>query len=179
MDTDQIKLRLLRDGFDLELAFDLPARGVVALLGPSGSGKSTVLRAVAGLEPDVEGRIRVAGQDWLDSPWRICRKPQQRRVGMVFQDYALFPHLTIAENVAFGLNKLPAVDRAVQVRHLLDATGLTGMQDRYPHELSGGQQQSGCPLRHRALTADRAGEGDSPAGRSARRPASRSSRPSS
>ena len=67
--------------------------------------------------------------------------PEQRSIGMVFQDYALFPHLTITQNIAFGLRKMPTVDRNAQVRHLLEATGLDGMEDRYPHELSGGQQQ--------------------------------------
>jgi len=112
------------------------ARGeVVALLGPSGCGKTTLLRLIAGFErPDsgsiaVEGRL-VAGDTWV--------APEARRVGMVFQDYALFPHLTVAANVGFGLARRA---RAERVPELLAVVGLEGLEKRYPHELSGGQQQ--------------------------------------
>ncbi|MGH3081737.1 MAG: ABC transporter ATP-binding protein [Gaiellaceae bacterium] len=107
----------------------------VALLGPSGCGKTTLLRLIAGFErPDrgeiaIDGR-RVAGSNWVP--------PHRRRVGMVFQDYALFPHLTVAENVAFGLER---PRRAARVRETLELVGLEAHGERYPHELSGGQQQ--------------------------------------
>jgi iron(III) transport system ATP-binding protein len=107
----------------------------VALLGPSGCGKTTLLRLIAGFEqPDggtiaIEGR-RVAGGAWVP--------PERRHVGMVFQDYALFPHLTVAENVGFGL---PRSGRAGRVADALELVGLGGLESRYPAELSGGQQQ--------------------------------------
>ena len=121
------------------LSFHVNRGEIVSLLGPSGCGKTTALRAIAGFEPINEGVI-VIGQKPASSPGRTI-PPEQRSIGMVFQDYALFPHLTVADNIAFGLRKMAAVDRKVQVEHLLDATGLEAMGRRYPHELSGGQQQ--------------------------------------
>jgi iron(III) transport system ATP-binding protein len=121
------------------LSFHVNRGEIVSLLGPSGCGKTTALRAIAGFEPVTEGQILI--EQKLASAPGMTIPPEQRSIGMVFQDYALFPHLTIGENIAFGLKKKPAVDRKVQVDHLLDATGLTGMGGRYPHELSGGQQQ--------------------------------------
>jgi len=121
------------------LSFVVNRGEIVSLLGPSGCGKTTALRAVAGFEPVRAGRILIA--DRPASTPEATLPPEKRSIGMVFQDYALFPHLTISENIGFGLRKRPAVDRRVQIDHLLDATGLQGMQDRYPHELSGGQQQ--------------------------------------
>jgi iron(III) transport system ATP-binding protein len=121
------------------LSFHINRGEIVSLLGPSGCGKTTALRAIAGFEPISDGQILIAGN--LASAPGVTVPPEQRSIGMVFQDYALFPHLTISENIAFGLKKMPAVDRKVQVEHLLDATGLRKMAGRYPHELSGGQQQ--------------------------------------
>src|SRR5919106_144420 len=109
---------------------------VVALLGPSGCGKTTLLRLIAGFEdPDV-GTVEVGGRRVAGAGTWI--PPEQRRVGMVFQDYALFPHLTVAENVGFGL---PRRARAARVAELLAIVGLDSLGRRYPHELSGGQQQ--------------------------------------
>lgn len=121
------------DGVDLVVA----AGRTTALLGPSGCGKSTLLRLVAGLEPPDAGTIRLDGQDLARVP------PQRRGMGMVFQDYALFPHLSVEGNVAFGLveQRWPADRRDARVRELLDVVGLTGLERRRPHELSGGQQQ--------------------------------------
>ena len=120
------------DGAQLEVA-----RGeIVALLGPSGCGKTTLLRTIAGFERPDGGAIEIGGRPvagrgaWLP--------PEARGVGMVFQDYALFPHLTVAENVGFGL---PRRDRARRVPALLALVDLCGLGGRYPHELSGGQQQ--------------------------------------
>ena len=121
------------------LSFQINRGEIVSLLGPSGCGKTTALRAIAGFEPISDGRILIRGS--LASGPGLTVPPEQRSIGMVIQDYALFPHLTINENIAFGLKKMPAVDRKVQVEHLLDATGLSQMAARYPHELSGGQQQ--------------------------------------
>lgn len=121
------------DGVDLVVA---PGH-TTALLGPSGCGKSTLLRLVAGLEPPDAGSIRLDGRDLARVP------PQRRGVGMVFQDYALFPHLDVAANVAFGLveRRWPRDRRDGRVQELLDAVGLSGLDGRRPHELSGGQQQ--------------------------------------
>jgi iron(III) transport system ATP-binding protein len=122
-----------------DLSFTVNRGEIVSLLGPSGCGKTTALRAVAGFEPLRAGRILIAGHP-ASTPSDTL-PPEKRAIGMVFQDYALFPHLTIAQNIGFGLRKRAAVDRRVQIDHLLDATGLQGLGDRYPHELSGGQQQ--------------------------------------
>ena len=113
------------------------ARGeVVALLGPSGCGKTTLLRLIAGFERPDAGRVSVAERVVASpSAWVA---PEARRVGMVFQDYALFPHLTVAANVGFGLARR---GRATRVCELLSMVGLSGLERRYPHELSGGQQQ--------------------------------------
>ncbi|MBL8770815.1 MAG: sulfate/molybdate ABC transporter ATP-binding protein, partial [Phenylobacterium sp.] len=113
----------------------------LALLGPSGSGKTTLLRVLAGLEAPDAGAVRFRGEDFLSLPVR------QRRVGMVFQHYALFPHMSVARNVAFGLavrgrGERPSPDEiAERVARLLDLVQLQGLQDRYPAQLSGGQRQ--------------------------------------
>jgi iron(III) transport system ATP-binding protein len=109
---------------------------VVALLGPSGCGKTTLLRLIAGFERPDAGTVEVAGEHVAGGGAWVA--PEHRRVGMVFQDYALFPHLTVAENVGFGL---PRRERAGRVPMLLALVGLCGLDDRYPHQLSGGQQQ--------------------------------------
>jgi iron(III) transport system ATP-binding protein len=117
-----------------EVSLSLP-QGILALLGPSGCGKTTLLRLVAGFEQPQAGSIKIAGRKVADNNCWI--PPEQRRLGMVFQDYALFPHLTVAENVAFGLKK-PGKEAA---RRLIELVGLTGLEKRYPYQLSGGQQQ--------------------------------------
>jgi iron(III) transport system ATP-binding protein len=109
---------------------------VVALLGPSGCGKTTLLRLIAGFERLDAGTVAVAGRIVADG--RTWVPPEQRRIGMVFQDYALFPHLTVAENIGFGLAR---AERSARARALLTVVGLEGLGARYPHELSGGQQQ--------------------------------------
>jgi iron(III) transport system ATP-binding protein len=119
-----------------ELSFDLHRGAIGCLLGQSGCGKTTVLRCIAGFEPVQAGRILIGGEE-VSVPGRTM-PPESRRVGMVFQDYALFPHLTVARNVAFGL---PAQGRDARVAELTALVGLGGLHDKYPHELSGGQQQ--------------------------------------
>ena len=110
---------------------------VCCLLGPSGCGKTTVLRCIGGFERVSEGEIRIAGE--LQSSATVHIAPEQRRVGMVFQDYALFPHLSVLRNVAFGVrDRRRARERALE---LLATVGLAAAAERYPHELSGGQQQ--------------------------------------
>ena len=109
---------------------------VVALLGPSGCGKTTLLRLVAGFERPDAGTVETAGQIVAGAGTWV--PPERRRIGMVFQDYALFPHLTVAENVGFGLARR---ERRTRVPIVLALVDLCGLGDRYPHELSGGQQQ--------------------------------------
>ncbi len=112
---------------------------MVCLLGPSGCGKTTLLRAIAGFEPVAAGEIRLAGE--TVSRAGVCVPPERRPFGMVFQENALFPHLTVAGNVGFGLRHLRAAERARVVDETLEVVGLAGLQSRYIHELSGGQQQ--------------------------------------
>ena len=122
-------------------AFDLqvPAGQIASLLGPSGCGKTSVLRAIAGFEPVQGGQIWL-GERLLSGP-ATHLPPEQRQVGMVFQEYGLFPHLTAADNVGFGLRRIERQVRAARVQVLLDMVGLSAAAQRYPHELSGGQQQ--------------------------------------
>lgn len=123
------------DGLSLQLG-----RGEIGcLLGASGCGKTTVLRTIAGFEPLQQGRIVLAGRE-LATPQQAL-PAEQRRVGLMFQDYALFPHLDVAANIAFGLRGLPRAQRKARVQALLQYVGLPGLEQRYPHELSGGQQQ--------------------------------------
>ncbi|HZS11776.1 MAG TPA: ABC transporter ATP-binding protein, partial [Nitrospirales bacterium] len=112
---------------------------IICVLGPSGCGKTTTLRAIAGFEPVTSGEV-VLENRVMSAPGRIV-PAEERRVGMVFQDYALFPHLRVVDNIAFGLRHLSAEARAHQVNAMLTMVGLTGLEQRYPHELSGGQQQ--------------------------------------
>ena len=120
-----------------ELSIHLRAGDIGCLLGPSGCGKTTTLRSIAGFEPVSAGEIRLDGQVLSSTTHNV--PPEQRRIGMVFQDYALFPHLTVAQNIAFGINKHPERQRIVA--ELLELVKLGKLGQRYPHELSGGQQQ--------------------------------------
>ncbi|MBI2215663.1 MAG: ABC transporter ATP-binding protein, partial [Candidatus Rokubacteria bacterium] len=118
------------------------ARGqILALLGPSGCGKTTTLRLIAGFDHPDAGQIKIGGRLVASGESGSMVAPEERSVGVVFQDYALFPHLTIEENVAFGLTSLPRSERRARVRAVLDLVGLADLGRRYPHELSGGQQQ--------------------------------------
>ncbi|MBD2185667.1 molybdate ABC transporter permease subunit [Planktothrix sp. FACHB-1355] len=113
----------------------------LGLLGGSGSGKSMTLRCIAGVETPTEGRIVLNGQTLFDSEKRIDVPSHQRKVSLVFQNYALFPHMTVAQNIAFGLQRLPKRLRSQRVNQHLALLQLQGLGDRYPHQLSGGQQQ--------------------------------------
>ncbi|WP_333905810.1 ABC transporter ATP-binding protein [Delftia acidovorans] len=121
------------------VTLNLAAGDIGVLIGPSGCGKTTLLRAVAGLEPVSGGEIRIDGQ--LVGSADFSLPPEQRRIGMVFQDYALFPHLNVGRNVAFGIHHLPKARQAERVAEVLELVGLAGSAQRFPHELSGGQQQ--------------------------------------
>lgn len=121
------------------VSFSLAWGEIMALLGPSGCGKSTTLRLIAGFEQPDEGEVRIGGR-LVAAPAKHV-PPEQRHVGMVFQDYALFPHLTVSQNVAFGLQHLPRRERRRVSDEILAQVGLAGLGDRYTYELSGGQQQ--------------------------------------
>ncbi|MEN9781601.1 MAG: Spermidine/putrescine import ATP-binding protein PotA [Pseudomonadota bacterium] len=121
------------------VSFGLPAGDIGVLIGPSGCGKTTLLRAIAGLERVSGGEIRLSGQAVSRAGQTLA--PEKRRIGMVFQDYALFPHLSVAGNVAFGIAPLPRAEREARVAEVLTLVGLQNSGARFPHELSGGQQQ--------------------------------------
>jgi iron(III) transport system ATP-binding protein len=112
---------------------------ILALLGPSGCGKTTILRLIAGFDAPDSGRVAIRGR--IVSGDGVFVPPEDRGVGFVFQDYALFPHLTVAENIAFGLFDWERAERQRRVRAVLDLVGLGAVSRRHPHELSGGQQQ--------------------------------------
>ncbi len=120
-----------------DVSFEAPAGKMLVLLGPSGCGKSTTLRLIAGLEQSSGGRILIGGEDVTDLP------PAQRKLSMVFQSYALFPHLSVAENIVFGLRvrRVPAPERKARLRRVADLLGLDALLERKPSQLSGGQQQ--------------------------------------
>jgi iron(III) transport system ATP-binding protein len=111
------------------------------LIGPSGCGKTSLLRSIAGLERLQAGRIRIDGETLADAGSGLHLPPEARRIGMVFQDYALFPHLSIAQNIGFGLQGLPRQQREQRVHEMLELVGLAHAAKRAPHQLSGGQQQ--------------------------------------
>lgn len=122
-----------------DISFSICEGEILCLLGPSGCGKTTILRAVAGFEPVCSGQIVLS--DRLVSSASDTVPTEERRVGMVFQEYALFPHLRVTDNIAFGLHHLSRAERSCRVQEMLRLTGLEGLERRYPHELSGGQQQ--------------------------------------
>ncbi len=132
-------------GFTLEVSFRTGA-APLGILGPSGAGKTMTLRAIAGLETPSSGRIVLDGRTLFDSTDRVNLPARSRRVGLVFQQYALFPHLTVCDNVAFGIPRRAQAASSKEARGSLaraeiERLHLTGLEQRYPHELSGGQQQ--------------------------------------
>ncbi|MCC2657969.1 MAG: transporter ATP-binding protein [Panacagrimonas sp.] len=129
--------RVVVHGVSLRIA----AGTIGCLLGPSGCGKTTVLRVIAGFEPARGGRVVGDGQEMTGASVGIAVAPERRGIGMVFQDLALMPHLTVAGNVAFGLHRLARAERAARVAELLELVGLGASAQVFPHQLSGGQQQ--------------------------------------
>ncbi len=123
----------------VNLSFVLKDNSITAILGPSGCGKTTTLRLIAGFERPDSGSIVLSGTTLVSS--HIDLPPEKREIGFVFQEYALFPHLTVLENALFGLSKLPKPKRLEQARSVLALVGLSIFEKRYPHQLSGGQQQ--------------------------------------
>jgi iron(III) transport system ATP-binding protein len=121
------------------LSLELEQGEILALLGPSGCGKTTTLRLIAGFERPDAGVVEISGKVMADGHTSV--PPEQRGVGVVFQEYTLFPHLTVEENILFGLRPLRTQERAQRLREMLEMVGLRAFARRYPHELSGGQQQ--------------------------------------
>ena len=130
-----IKKRL--GNFNLDVAFETE-RGVFAILGASGCGKSMTLKCIAGIETPDEGRIELNGRILYDSAKKINLTPQKRRVGYMFQDYALFPNMTVEQNIKAGMGKHPEEEK---VRSYINRFRLEGMEKHYPAQLSGGQKQ--------------------------------------
>ena len=122
-----------------DLSFELQAGEIACLLGQSGCGKTTLLRIAAGIQRPTAGRVLLDGEE-VDGPTRYV-PPERRNVGLVFQDFALFPHLTVIENVAFGLSALSRGEAAKVAEHALARVGLASFRDSYPSSLSGGEQQ--------------------------------------
>ena len=122
-----------------DISFGIESGELCCLLGPSGCGKTTVLRALAGFQPINGGEIRL-GEEIVSRPG-LTVAPEERNIGMVFQDYALFPHLSIADNIRFGLDHHKSERREEIIRQVLELVHMDTLGDRYPHELSGGQQQ--------------------------------------
>ncbi len=137
--VEAIECRYQHQAVVEQLSFEVAQGEIACLLGPSGCGKTTVLRAIAGFNPIYSGRLQLEGR-LIATPQRSV-PPEQRNIGMVFQDYALFPHLSVRDNICFGLRNHSRAERHQVVEHLLALVELKGMADRYPHELSGGQQQ--------------------------------------
>jgi molybdate transport system ATP-binding protein len=140
--TARLEVRLVKrlPGFTLDVDWTADG-GVAALFGPSGAGKTLTLQCMAGLLRPDAGRIVVDGRVLFDAAAAADVPPQARRVGYVFQGYALFPHLTVADNVGFGLRDRPHRERAQRAAEVIARLGLAGLEGRYPRELSGGQRQ--------------------------------------
>ena len=135
-----VALRAHLPGFELDVSWEIGAE-LAVLFGPSGSGKSLSLRMIAGLAQPEGGRV-VAGESLLlDTARAVCLPPQQRSIGYVFQDLALFPHMTVLDNVLYGGHGLAREERDTRTRNLIHRFGLAGLQGRRPGEISGGQRQ--------------------------------------
>ena len=135
----EVKIRKKLRGFDLAVEFSVQDE-VLALLGASGCGKSMTLKCIAGIEKPDEGRILLNGRTLFDSEKGVNLAPQKRRVGYLFQDYALFPNMTVAENITFSARGTKEEKRKLLERELARFS-LAGLEDSYPKELSGGQKQ--------------------------------------
>lgn len=122
-----------------DFSFSMEKGEIVGILGQSGSGKSTLLRLISGLEMPMKGIIKIDGTMVVGE--NVFIQPEDRGIGMVFQDYALFPHMTVRDNILFGLSRIPRKNRKQRVDEMLELVHMENFGNRYPHELSGGQQQ--------------------------------------
>ena len=139
LELQQVAIAYQHNTIVQDFSLSLAQGQLGCLLGPSGCGKTTLLRAIAGFEPLTQGQIKLQGTV-LSKP-AYTQAPEQRQIGVVFQDYALFPHLTVAQNIAFGIRQQNKAQQQARVQALLDLVSLPAFAKRYPHELSGGQQQ--------------------------------------
>lgn len=152
--SGRVKLNLKRAaGFTLDAAFDIPDRGITVLFGPSGCGKTTVLRCTAGLER-AEGFVEVNSHVWQDSARRIFVPPYERRLGYVFQEASLFPHLDVEENLTFGLRRAKTADGMKRLEEAVALLGIADLRRRSVSELSGGERQRVAIARALAMTPD-------------------------
>ncbi|MEX2465781.1 MAG: ATP-binding cassette domain-containing protein [Gemmatimonadota bacterium] len=140
MVTLSVRLEARVSDFALDVAFDT-SEGITALFGPSGAGKTLTLRHLAGLERAMRGRVALGDRVLFDADAGVHRPPRERRIGLVFQDYALFPHLSVQGNVGYGLHGRSRAERLRRVEALLELVGLPGYEARTPRSLSGGERQ--------------------------------------
>lgn len=138
--TLEVQIEKKLADFTLDVAFRA-TESPLSILGASGAGKSMLLRCIAGLERPSRGRIMLQDRTLFDSAQRVAIPARERRIGMLFQHYALFPHRTVAQNIAFGLHDLPHNEQSARTAALVSRTHLAGLEQRYPRELSGGEQQ--------------------------------------
>jgi molybdate transport system ATP-binding protein len=136
----EVKFKRKLSGFNLDVAFSVNQE-ILAILGPSGSGKTMTLQCIAGLIRPDEGYVKLNNKVLFDSSCSTCLPTQMRKVGFVFQNYALFPHLTVNQNIAYGIRHLPAGEIKNRVAELLDKMNIPKLGERYPRQLSAGQQQ--------------------------------------
>ena len=127
--------------FHLHVDFDVPASGITAVFGPSGSGKTTLLRCLAGLERSPTGFMQVGDDVWQDESRNIYEPISSRRIGYVFQEPRLFPHLSVGSNLVYGFNRTPVAERRLSIDQVVGVLGIPHLLDRRPHKLSGGEQQ--------------------------------------
>ncbi len=137
-------IRLFRTSGKIEFTLDVEFtanQGITVLFGPSGSGKTTILKAISGILRPESGRISLNARPLFDSDRGIDVPIQRRKVGFVFQNYLLFPHLRVAQNIAYGINSPSTKERQLKVQKMIELFGIGRLANRYPHELSGGEQQ--------------------------------------
>lgn len=147
----KVSIKKIWKEFGIKADFEVPSEKITALFGPSGSGKSSILRLISGLEKADSGMIRKREEVWYDESKAINIPPQQRSVGFVFQDFALFPHLTVERNVTYGIKEKR---RLKEAKDLLSLVGLSGYERYYPAQLSGGQKQRVALIRALARRPD-------------------------
>ncbi|WP_456406082.1 molybdenum ABC transporter ATP-binding protein, partial [Thiolapillus sp.] len=135
----EVGLKLQQEDFSLDVDLSIPAGGISALFGPSGCGKTTLLRAIAGLERQARGTLRVNGMRWQDQGFFL--PPHKRSLGYVFQEASLFPHLNVQHNLEYGLKRVANGERKVSLDSAIELLGIGQLLDRKPHQLSGGERQ--------------------------------------